>query len=101
MKFATFTLVLSFLSLNLWAAPNLDQKISITAHQVQTEDAIKQISEKFGVNFIISEKIFATRPISIDVQDANLRDVLDFLATELHAKWAIGQGNTIQFSSLE
>lgn len=95
------TTILSAISLFAWAAPNLGQKVSLTARKISAAEAMKQISASSGVEFIVSPKIQSTRPISIDVKEANLKDVLDFFATELNAKWEAGAGNSVKFSAIK
>jgi hypothetical protein len=90
------SLTFAFISLNAWAAPNLNQKITLTVRNVTATEAIKEISQHSGVEFIVNPKLQFTKKISIDVKEASLKDVLEFLTIEQNVKWEAGNGNTIK-----
>lgn len=98
MKFIAI-LAFTFASLSAWATPDLEQKISISAKKISAAEAMKQISTQAGVNFMVSPNVKAARAISMEVKEASLKDVLDFFATELSAKWEVS-GESVKFSSL-
>ena len=99
MKFISIILF-TFASLSVWAAPDLNQKISIRAKNKTAAEVIKEISAQANVKFEINPKINFTKKISISVKQASLKDVLDFIVNEQNVTWTAGDGNLIKIAPL-
>lgn len=98
---AALTALLFTMSFSAFAAPNLNQKITMNARNVTIDAAMKEITKKSGVEFIVSPDLGAQRKISIDVKEAILKDVLNFIADEQYAKWEVGTDNKISISAIK
>jgi hypothetical protein len=90
------TVLLAFLSLASWAAPNLSQKVTLKMKNVTADAALKEVSARTHVKFEFDSKIKFTKPLSIDVKQASLKDVLDFIVAAQNVKWTAGESNSIK-----
>jgi len=92
---------LSFVSFSVYAAPDLTKKVSLTAKKISVVEAMKQLSENSGVEIVVDRNVKWAKPISLDLQEATLKDVLDFFAVETGAQWEPGTGNSVKFTTVQ
>ena len=93
-----FVFLLMSMSFAAWATPDLNQKITLRAKNVTANEAMKEISTRTSVKFIVNPNLSFTKKISIDVKEASLRDVLDFLVAEQNVAWTAGEDNSIKIT---
>jgi hypothetical protein len=97
MKSALIAL-LTLVPLAVWAAPNLNEKITLKMKNVTADLVFGGIQQQHNVQFKIDPKIKFKKPLSIDVKEAKLKDVLNFIVAEQRVKWTAADGNTIKIT---
>ena len=98
MKFALISLF-ALISCQIFAAP-MDQRVTIVARKIPTADALKELGQLTNKQIVVSPDVQLKKTISLDARDANLSEVLDFIATEENVSWKPGSGDSIQISTV-
>ncbi|MBO9674209.1 MAG: SusC/RagA family TonB-linked outer membrane protein [Sphingobacteriaceae bacterium] len=92
MKLTTVILLVTFVHVS---AASLAQKISLNEKEISLKKVFKKISTQTGYSFIISGSILKqSKSVTINVEDAELRDVLDIILKDQPIEYQI-QKNTI------
>ena len=102
MKLALLSL-LTLIATQTFAAPidqQLTQQVTIVARKIPTADALKELSQLTNKQIVVSPDVQLKKTISLDARDANLSEVLDFIATEENVSWKPGSGDSIQISTV-
>ena len=101
MKLALISL-LALISCEVFAAPmdqQLTQQVTIVARKIPTADALKELSQLTNKQIVVSPDVQLKKTISLNARDANLSEVLDFIATEENVSWKPGPSDSIQIST--
>jgi hypothetical protein len=96
-----FVSLLMFVSMAAWATPDVNQKITMKVKNITADVAMKEISTRTNVKFIVSPNLNFTKKISIMVTEAKLRDVLDFIVAEQNVAWTAGEDNSIKITAVK
>lgn len=89
------TCIVILLALVQVSAAGFAQKISLTKRNITLQNLFKEIKQQSGYNFLYtSTELKDTKPVSIDVYDAELKTVLDFVFKGQSLTYSIDQ-NTI------
>jgi hypothetical protein len=91
----------ALVSVSAGAATDLNQKVTLMARNVTSDTAFKEIARQADVKFIVSPEIKFVKKISIDVKQASLKEVLDFLVNEQNLKWESSGENSIKISAVK
>lgn len=88
-------------SVSSWATPDIHEKITFKMKNVTANQAFNNLEKQHDLKFNIDPKIKFTKPLSIDVHQASLKDVLDFIVADQNVKWAVGEGNSIEITPVK
>jgi type II secretory pathway component GspD/PulD (secretin) len=94
-----FTALLTLCSTSAFATVDLNQHVSIQAKNMSAQDFIKQISQKTNIQFIVQPGLTLNHKMSIQVKEASLKKVLDFIAEEENVAWTSADDGTIHISA--
>jgi hypothetical protein len=90
--------LLGFLSISAWATPDIHEKITFKVKNVTADQVFNKLEKQHDVKFNIDPKLKFTKPLSIDVKQASLKDILDFIVADQNMKWTAGEGNSIEIT---
>lgn len=99
MKFA-ISLLVALSTLSAWANCTHDEKITMNMRKATTADVLKVLSDKTNVNIIVEAGVDMAKLISVNVKDASVKDVLDFVASEQGVKWSESGEHQIKITKI-